>query len=908
MLRLSEITWQSRTALKVLLSTTRILFIQLALIIHACTETGTASESVHARSPVVVAPAAADGPTALIPDTMRIGDTVVAGVGGLFSDPDGESLTYAAESSAADVIQVASMRRDTVTLSAVGRGLATVTVRASDPGGQSASVAFRVTVIRQVAELTTGSRLHPFADATVGDRTVGTLQLGLNPHAFPVIIKESESWANVLVAGSYLGDGRVVAFSGQDFLSSGDRATILGHAGADRLLANAVRWAGSNSVAPLRTLVDNQRIADALEGQGLDGVEVVGRGPGWQEGDWNPAALADADVAVVQVNEWGTRRLVWNHVAPLRAFVERGGGLIVAGSALHWSWWIEGDHGPFTGNILLRGTGISWNEDSIAEIESASTDVDLRLLTPTSLWSAWLAGEQLDTTQTAFLPSLFGSVLDSGRRGELDEALARLARETPQLPTPSGSSKARLAAAIAETMGPHEWPEAHPWAAEFPGLPADWALPTDGTVTVDASWAEFPLDASRGERHFPLGFYAPPSAVTTIEVPADLADGALRVAVGELYDRLGDVRQGGALPVWRRAPNLRREFPVAELQTDVTNAYGGSIALIVPADFAGTIPVTVRGAIPMAVYTAGQSDPATWFAALEAGAPQAIIQKLGGIRFVISVESARKIIHPAEVLAFWDGFQRHHAELAGEPVPRAYESIWIFDPQVGHGLANASGHRISYPLHAELWALLPGMAGGREYIAELPSLGPQPHIYPPPIRGYSPWSHGVDWWLFGHELGHQWQTEDWGSGRTYPEIGEVAVNLFTMYTLNDYIFGGGEFTFISSHDRAMHPVDHAQLANLRWPVADVFDRLSMYRQLISEFGWTPIKRVFQSYYDPAYPRSIYGSELDGFAIRLSAILDRDLVGFFQSWEYPLSDTAISTIRSFSLEAWLPPGW
>ena len=51
----------------------------------------------------------------------------------------------------------------------------------------------------------------------------------------------------------------------------------------------------------------------------------------------------------------------------------------------------------------------------------------------------------------------------------------------------------------------------------------------------------------------------------------------------------------------------------------------------------------------------------------------------------------------------------------------------------------------------------------------------------------------MDWWLFGHELGHQWQTEDWGDGVTYREIGEVAVNLFTMYTLNYHVFDGGDF-------------------------------------------------------------------------------------------------------------------
>ena len=233
------------------------------------------------------------------------------------------------------------------------------------------------------------------------------------------------------------------------------------------------------------------------------------------------------------------------------------------------------------------------------------------------------------------------------------------------------------------------------------------------------------------------------------------------------------------------------------------------------------------------------------------------------------------------------------------------KAFWIFDPQVGYGYANAGWLTINYPLHAEHWALVPGTAEGRAYIAELPELGPQP-TQTPPSTGYSPWTHGMGWWLFGHELGHQWQTRDWtGNGIT-----EVGVNLFTMYTLNYYLYDGDDFNVYAeqrTHTCAA-PVDHATIAGLRWSTAGACERLFLYRQLIAEFGWDPMKRVFHSYYDTAFPRSIYGGELDGFAIRFSAIAQRDLVGFFRHWEYPLSDSAAATIRSFGLEAWLPPGW
>ncbi len=754
------------------------------------------------------------------------------------------------------------------------------------------------------AALTASLPERPFMNTTVGGtdgytRTVGTLRLGLNADAFPVIVAQGDM-PSVLVAGSRLGEGRVVAFSGTDFLSS-EEPGLLGNANVDRLLANAVRWTASVGIAPARVVADNRGIADALAAEGLDSIEVIGRGGGSRE--WS-GALHNADVAVVVVNHrWGAR-LVPDDVAALREFTEGGGGLVIAGSALHWSWWIDEYHGPFTGDALLEGTGISWNEDSIRDIASATTSFEVRLL-PSVVWAKYIRGGSLDATQMALLPGVFNAALEFGRSEELELALARLVRETPTLPTSSTVPEARLAAQVAETLSPHRWPETHPWAVDFPGLPAADARLADGTVTVDASRSEFPANATTHERHIPLGFYAPPGALVTIEVPPGHATGDLWVSVGELHDNL---RQGyAAQPVWRRAPWLRREFPLADRQTAVTNAYGGSIALMVPDDYTGTIPVTVRGAIPMAVYTAGESNAAEWFADLDAGAPQAIIQKMGGIRLIISAESARGISEPGEVAAFWDGFQQHHAELAGEPVPRAFESIWIFDPQVGRGYANAGYLRINYPLHGEHWVLVPGTAEGREYLASLPDVGPQqPVVDPPPSSGYSPSAHGVGWWLFGHELGHQWQTEDWtGHGIT-----EVGVNLFTMYTLNYYLYAGDDFNVYT--ERKTHgcaaPLNHAALARQRWSTSGNCQKLALYRQLISEFGWEPMKAVFHSYYDPAYPRSMYGGALDGFAIRFSAIVQRDLVGFFRKWEYPLSESAAATIRSFRYEEWLPPGW
>ena len=77
--------------------------------------------------------------------TMTEGDAVTLDVSSFFSDPEGEDLTYAAESSHTDAVTV-SMEGSGLTVTAVAAGTATVTVTASDPGGLSATQSAEVTV------------------------------------------------------------------------------------------------------------------------------------------------------------------------------------------------------------------------------------------------------------------------------------------------------------------------------------------------------------------------------------------------------------------------------------------------------------------------------------------------------------------------------------------------------------------------------------------------------------------------------------------------------------------------------------------------------------------------------------------------------------------------------------------
>ena len=122
----------------------------------SATQTFEVTVSAANRAPTVSAP---------IPDqTVQEGAQVTVDVSGaFFSDPDGDALSYEAASNASGVATVSVAGSD-VTVSGVAAGTATITVRATDPGGLSATQTFEVTV--------SGANRAPTVSAPIPDQTV----------------------------------------------------------------------------------------------------------------------------------------------------------------------------------------------------------------------------------------------------------------------------------------------------------------------------------------------------------------------------------------------------------------------------------------------------------------------------------------------------------------------------------------------------------------------------------------------------------------------------------------------------------------------------------------------------------------------------------------------------------------
>ena len=103
-----------------------------------------------------------------IPDQeLTAGDTVALDVSGNFSDPDGDALTYTAESSDTAAATV-SVDSSGVTIVALEAGSAEVTVTATDPGDLSAMQAFTVTVAAANRAPELGDTI-PDQELTAGD-------------------------------------------------------------------------------------------------------------------------------------------------------------------------------------------------------------------------------------------------------------------------------------------------------------------------------------------------------------------------------------------------------------------------------------------------------------------------------------------------------------------------------------------------------------------------------------------------------------------------------------------------------------------------------------------------------------------------------------------------------------------
>ena len=119
-----------------------------ALGVATCGGDGGTEPTTTPPTPPTPPPPANRAPTAtgsIAAQTVLVGESVSVNVQSNFTDPDGNTLSFAAATSD-EAVATASVSGSEVSIEGVGAGSATVTVTASDPGGLSATQSISVTV------------------------------------------------------------------------------------------------------------------------------------------------------------------------------------------------------------------------------------------------------------------------------------------------------------------------------------------------------------------------------------------------------------------------------------------------------------------------------------------------------------------------------------------------------------------------------------------------------------------------------------------------------------------------------------------------------------------------------------------------------------------------------------------
>ena len=400
----------------------------------------------------------------------------------------------------------------------------------------------------------------------------------------------------------------------------------------------------------------------------------------------------------------------------------------------------------------------------------------------------------------------------------------------------------------------------HPASEDFPGpVPAD-APRITRSLTIDTSIP----------RWHSTGLYAAPGELVTVTVPAEVAKAVgFGVRVGAHSDRIWWRSE------WTRMPEISRYFPISASTTLVANAFGGLIYVDVPeaADI-GSVTIEIRGAVAAPLFVLGETDLNAWCDEIRhAPAPWA---EIAGRNMIVTTDAreVRDLDDPAAVAEAWDRVLDLIAELAAWPSPaRSSPERFVVDRQISVGDMHAG-----YPIMAHL--------------DQQANLVNSEHL-----------SSECNWGFY-HEVGHNYQADDW----TFDGTVEVNVNLFTLYVyeflcgipVDDKRFHGSHQSW--SELMALYDFDDPDFE--LWK-REPFLALIMYAQMQQEFGWDAYRQVFATYRalpDAERPKSD-DEKRDQWLVRFSRQVGRNLGPFFEAWGVPTSQAARDSIAD--LPVWMP---
>lgn len=325
----------------------------------------------------------------------------------------------------------------------------------------------------------------------------------------------------------------------------------------------------------------------------------------------------------------------------------------------------------------------------------------------------------------------------------------------------------------------------------------------------------------------------------------------------------------------REGVDLTRTFELNKTQMDIFSPYGGLLLINIPdTSKLKNFILDVSGVVEAPYFINNKTTSEQWEKIRNNPGPWA---ELASDKVILTVpsEKIRNLKNPDQLLRFWDQVMDANAKLANVPINRVHPERIIVDENVAFGYMFTTREKIVVPNDESCELLLDVVK----------------------LRNSGSWGHF-------HEIGHRHQFRK----LDFEGLQEISVNLFTLYAYNKVLhkklFENEKFP---NREKMWEYIDtyfNNDPSFLKWK-KQPFAALSMYVQLIDEFGWESIENTYKHYRaipELNYPKTDQ-QKIDLWFTTICRATKTDLSSFFDIWRIPISKQAKND--ALGLKTWLP---
>jgi len=457
-------------------------------------------------------------------------------------------------------------------------------------------------------------------------------------------------------------------------------------------------------------------------------------------------------------------------------------------------------------------------------------------------------------------------------------------RPTPKTPLELSSPKKKLAYLISGNIQESQLKKRYGAKAkvagytDFPGKVSDTASRITKMLNIEVKVGTQGLFEPNSIYYRPhsTGLYIPAGEVVKIILDKKYRSQKLKAQIG-LHD---DDLASGADQLVRIGFDLTRTFEMNQDTTKIYSPYGGLLMVnISDTTKLKSIPLKVIGAVNVPYFKLGVTNDSSWNETVKNyPAPWA---ELATDKIIFSVPAVRirQLKNPTALMRFYDTVMDADADLRMIDRKRVYPERIIIDQQVAFGALFTSPAKIVAPNDDEST----GIMLNKDLIETKGS-----------------------WGLF-HELGHRHQFLN----LDFDGLREVTVNLYSMY-IYDQVLNLGKYHNQDNIPSKEGVIDKIKQYMRSKPSYDKFKQnpwiaLSMYIEIIEQFGWDVIKTANKVYVD--LPRNQYpktnDEKIDLWFKTISQVSRTDLSDFFRIWQIPVSASALAFVKEKNYPVWLP---